>query len=969
MNLISAEVLQLIAWLLTLVEFILALYIFLLNTRHTANRHVSALLMLFVVNTFALGLIIGGVESADIAVPLLVATIPAIEPAVLLVAVVLLKPQWMRGRWRWVWWPVYVLAFLPTVLTTVDLAFGTNLWYGGAVAAEAVGEFVSMASHTTGILAPVITVANLYILGTLPIVLLSYVALFDRGANRLTRQLAWLLLGAQLVTLLFQFLLRGLVGTAVASTVSAFVFVSAYAYAGFQQMISERRLQRGRLETRLTLLILAVTVPILVAIVLFRSVSTRQTLEQQANERLAYTNRSMATTVSMWLDLNVQSLQSLVSLPDTYSMDATRQRPVLVTMADAHPHMYLVSTTDLAGTNVARSDDQAPKEYGDRAWFEGARQGSPVTYQTLVGRTSGEPALVAAMPITDEAGDIVGVGMFASDLTELSQQVQVSKVGKSGYAYVVDSMNQVVAHPDPAYSSELRDLSSYPPVAALRTGRQGIVNFTDQNGQAWRASVVELDNGWGVFVQQPLSELLQEFRALSIVTVAVAVVGALMLLLLSWLTIRQAIRPIGTLTETATAIAAGDLERAAPIESEDEIGTLAGAFNSMTEQLRGLIGGLEDQVADRTRDLARRSAYLEATADVGRAASSMLETGQLIANVVELIRERFDLYYVGLFEVDAGGQWAVLRAGTGTAGSAMLARGHRIRVGEGMIGWSVEHGQSRVALAAEEDAVRLATAELPETRSEAALPLRSRGVVVGALTVQHTQPGAFDPDTLGVLQTMADQVAVALDNARLFTSSQEALETTRRAFGQMSRDAWRQLLRPRQEWGYRYAQQTVLPVEGERSPAMLGAERAGLTVQQDGKDGTSLAIPLRVRDQIVGVLGLRRGEGEGWTDEETDLLEAFAAQLETALEGARLYQDVQRRAAEDRLVGDIAGRLRATLDVETVLQTAVREMGSALGIDKVELRLDKPQPEESLEPLQEARTGAAGEEDGYAGMG
>ncbi|NIV38247.1 MAG: GAF domain-containing protein, partial [Anaerolineae bacterium] len=387
-----------------------------------------------------------------------------------------------------------------------------------------------------------------------------------------------------------------------------------------------------------------------------------------------------------------------------------------------------------------------------------------------------------------------------------------------------------------------------------------------------------------------MSELLQEFRALGIATIAAAVVGTLMLLLLSWLTIRQAMRPIGTLTETATAIAAGDLDREAPIESEDEIGTLARAFNSMTEQLRGLIGGLEHQVAERTRDLARRSAYLEATADVGRAASSILETGQLTEQVVELIRERFDLYYVGLFEIDPAREWAVLRAGTGTAGSAMLARGHRIRVGEGMIGWSVEHGQSRVALVAEEDAVRLATAELPETRSEAALPLRSRGVVVGALTVQHTQPGAFDPDTLAVLQTMADQVAVALDNARLYTESQEALEATRRAFGQMSREAWRQLLRPRQEWGYRYAHRTVSPVEGERSPAMLRAERAEQTVQWEGQPGMSLAIPLRLRDQIVGVLGFRKGEGERWSDEETDLLEAFAARLETALEGARLYQ-------------------------------------------------------------------------------
>lgn len=298
----------------------------------------------------------------------------------------------------------------------------------------------------------------------------------------------------------------------------------------------------------------------------------------------------------------------------------------------------------------------------------------------------------------------------------------------------------------------------------------------------------------------------------------------------------------------------------------------------------------------------------------------------------------------------------------------MLARGHRIRVGEGMIGWSVKHRQSRVALVAEEDAVRLATAELPETRSEAALPLRSRGRVLGALTVQHKEPGAFDPDTLAVLETMADQVAVALDNARLFMEGQEALETTRRAFGQMSRQAWRQLLRPRQEWGYRYVNQTIVPVDGERPPAMLRAGQAGQTVRLDGDRRMSLAIPLRVRDEVVGVVGFRKGEGQTWSDEETGVLEAFVAQLETALEGARLYQDVQRRAAENRLVGEITARLRATMDVDTVLQTAVREVGSALGIEKVELRLEKPPPKDDPAPSQGVQARALAGEDRHAGV-
>jgi GAF domain-containing protein len=361
--------------------------------------------------------------------------------------------------------------------------------------------------------------------------------------------------------------------------------------------------------------------------------------------------------------------------------------------------------------------------------------------------------------------------------------------------------------------------------------------------------------------------------------------------------------------------------------------------------------------------------------------------------VVELIRDRFDLYYVGLFLADEAGEWAVLEAGTGEAGKAMLARRHQIRVGEGMVGWSVARGNWRVAAEAEADAVRLATPELPLTRSEAALPLRSRGRTLGALTVQHTEPGAFDPDTMAVLQTMADQVAVALDNAALFAESQESLSVLRRAYGEVSRQSWAELVRARPDWGYRYAHGQVSPVEGEPWPEMVQAASPGAgpgtlpgvadratsrggngedvppsweDVPPSGEDAPpsgedasgaeveappgevgaprdgdrSLAIPIRVRDQQIGVLGFRKRAEEGaWTREETELLETLTDQLEVALESARLYQDTQRRAAEEQLLGEVTARMRETLDVDTVLQTAIQEMGAALGLSRVEVRM------------------------------
>jgi GAF domain-containing protein/CHASE3 domain sensor protein len=384
-------------------------------------------------------------------------------------------------------------------------------------------------------------------------------------------------------------------------------------------------------------------------------------------------------------------------------------------------------------------------------------------------------------------------------------------------------------------------------------------------------------------------------------------------------------RPIQRLTGVAAQILAGDLDARARVESGDEVGRLAGTFNDMTDQLRRTLRDLEQH----TRDLERRSGYLEASAEVSHAATSILDTDQLIHQVVELILEQFGLYYVGLFLVDDLGEWAVLQAGTGEAGQAMLARGHRIKVGEGMIGWSIANSQARVALEVGQDAVRKPTAELPDTRSEAAIPMRSRERVLGALTVQHTIPGAFGPGAIAVLQTMADQVAVALDNAQLLTASQAALEAERRAYGELSREAWMRLTQGRLNLGYRYSPSGIFPLGKTEVPSGDG-----------GQELPELTLPIRIRENVVGKINAHKPSASGgWTQEEIALLETLVGQLSQALEGAQLYQDTQDRATREHMVGEITSKMRESLDVDTVLQTAVREMHQALGIDQVEIRM------------------------------
>ena len=350
-------------------------------------------------------------------------------------------------------------------------------------------------------------------------------------------------------------------------------------------------------------------------------------------------------------------------------------------------------------------------------------------------------------------------------------------------------------------------------------------------------------------------------------------------------------------------------------------------------ELQKLQISLEHQVAERTQALERRTIQLQAAAEVGRTVTAVLETERLAQQVVELARRRFELYYVGLFLVDEAGEGATLQAGDGKTSRDALARGYRVPIGgDSIIGQSIKT-QTRMITEA---------TELPGARSVAVLPLHSRDRVFGALALYSDQPDAFDQDTLAVLETVADQVAIALDNARLFSQSRTALEAARRAYGEASRQAWAELERARTDVSMRKTRSGAFTVVETQTPHAQAALQTGQVVL-GAEDKTVLAVPVKVREQVIGVIDARKPGGSGeWTAEEIGLVETLVEQLGVALESARLYQDTQRRAAQERLVGQVTARMSETLDMETVLRTAICEMGEALGMAEVEVRMGTP---------------------------
>jgi len=407
--------------------------------------------------------------------------------------------------------------------------------------------------------------------------------------------------------------------------------------------------------------------------------------------------------------------------------------------------------------------------------------------------------------------------------------------------------------------------------------------------------------------------------------------------------VRSIAQPVERLTEAATRLAAGHLEERVRVERVDEFGRLAAAFNEMSDQLQVHYNQLEQNVAERTRGL-------QAAAEVSHAITAMLDPDELLDQVVNLARERFGLYYVGLFLIDKEQEFAILRAGTGAAGLHMLEQGHKLGVGsESMIGQCVILDEPRIALDVGDEAVRFANPHLPDTRSELALPLRARGQVIGAMTVQSVEEAAFDETNIAVLQTMSDQVAVALDNARLFSESQTALREIQDMQHRYLGQVWAEYLQTTQTTGYETEHAALPPLGDTILPQVQQAvaRKSAVTLQKHphipASPHSALVTPIALRGAVIGALGIHDDdETRQWSEEEITLIDAIAERMALAAENLRLLDETQRRAAHEQLVGRISSRVRSSLDPDTILKTTVQELGRALGTRLATIEITGP---------------------------
>ncbi len=326
---------------------------------------------------------------------------------------------------------------------------------------------------------------------------------------------------------------------------------------------------------------------------------------------------------------------------------------------------------------------------------------------------------------------------------------------------------------------------------------------------------------------------------------------------------------------------------------------------------------LESRVEERTSDLERRVNQIRVAAEISRSISSELNPQTLLEQVVNLLVERLGLYYSGLFLIDNSGRYAVLRAGSGEAGQRMIADGHRLLVGgNSMIGWTTSNRQARIALDVGDDPVRFNNPYLPMTRSELALPIVGRSEALGALTIQSSQPNAFDENDILVYQGLADSLATALENARMFQQNQRDLEEIRSLNRQYLETAWAETARKQGGLTHTYEDPLASPKETE----------------------TSMNVPVMLRNQMIGEISFDIGNS-ALSEEDRAVVEAITTQTALALENARLLEETQRRAAEEEKISALSAKFSSAISIEEIMKTAIQELSQLPAVTEVSVHL------------------------------
>ncbi|KAF0108769.1 MAG: hypothetical protein FD146_655 [Anaerolineaceae bacterium] len=355
---------------------------------------------------------------------------------------------------------------------------------------------------------------------------------------------------------------------------------------------------------------------------------------------------------------------------------------------------------------------------------------------------------------------------------------------------------------------------------------------------------------------------------------------------------------------------------------------------------------LEERVSDRTRALERRNVNLQATTRLSQLISQTRDENVILDQVVQLITEQLGHEHAGIFLLDEMGEYAILRVTNTEAGKALAKERYQLRAIRGEFTFELSEEEPLKYRAGNETYQFSPPTLLESMHINITLPIMAGNQLLGLLNTQSAAL-AIETEEQSVLQTIADQLAISLENARLFSQLQTQLREIEQLAGQSVQEAWKKV-GTGTPIGYQYDRIQVMP-SGEKFPAEITNEllegKPVTYVTSDETRVSRLVAPIMLRGHVLGIIGYEENDpGHVWESDSIALLETIASQVGLTLENTRLIAEAQQRAQQEQLIGEVTSSMRETLDMDTVLQTAIREMRRSFGLKEAEIRLHTNKP-------------------------
>lgn len=337
---------------------------------------------------------------------------------------------------------------------------------------------------------------------------------------------------------------------------------------------------------------------------------------------------------------------------------------------------------------------------------------------------------------------------------------------------------------------------------------------------------------------------------------------------------------------------------------------------------------LENRVHERTDELETRARQLRSSAVISRTIAEMQDISELMEATTKLTTDKFGYYHVGLYLLDDRKKTAFLQAASSATGKQLIGQGFRIEPDRlNLINLVVEN--KRPYITADDDINFTRDGNFPRTRSRMILPLTVRNNVIGILDMHSDQPSSFNTQDTEVLQTLADLVAISVDNVRLINETKNLVSQLEVSTSVQTHETWTKFT-SRHKPAYQYTPAGVRPLF--------------VSNKQNNLDG--LRVPLILHGQTIGNITLKRkGSATKWSERERILVEKVANQVALALENSRLVDETQKNALRDQVIANISTRVRETLDIESVLRTATTELRRVFDLKEAEISIGAPQSE------------------------